>query len=75
MLLRRINAKYVNKVIPDVGLCIAFYDFLVVGDPFVYPGEGSSHQHVKFRVGKVASLCRDPEFLIETESDFCGFVL
>ena len=40
------------QVIPDVGLCVAFYDYVTVGQPFVYPGEGSSHQHVKFRVGK-----------------------
>ena len=41
---------YFVQVIPDVGLCIAFYDFLEVGDPFVYPGEGASHQQVRFRV-------------------------
>jgi DNA-directed RNA polymerase III subunit RPC8 len=50
VLLRRINGKYVNKVIPDVGLCIAFYDFIDVGVPYIYPGEGASHQHVKFRM-------------------------
>lgn len=35
-----------------MGLCVAFYDYVTVGQPFVYPGEGSSHQHVKFRVGE-----------------------
>ena len=39
-----------NKIIPDVGLCIAFYDFIEVGDPYIYPSEGSVHQYVKFRL-------------------------
>lgn len=39
-----------NKVIPDGGLCLCFFDFVEVGDPFVYPSEGSSHQLVKFRL-------------------------
>jgi DNA-directed RNA polymerase subunit E'/Rpb7 len=38
-------------VLPEVGLCIAFYDYLEVGDPYVYPAEGASHQLVKFRLG------------------------
>lgn len=34
----------------DAGLCICFYDFVELGDPYVYPGEGSSMQEVKFRL-------------------------
>ena len=37
----------------DVGLCISFYDLIEVGDPYIYPSEGSSHQKVKFRLGNV----------------------
>lgn len=42
--------KYSNKVILEVGLCVCFYDFLEVGDPYVYPSEGSAIQDVKFRI-------------------------
>ena len=34
----------------EVGLCICFYDFIEVGDPYVYPAEGSCHQLVRFRM-------------------------
>ena len=34
----------------EVGLCICFYDFLDVGDPYVYPAEGCCHQQVRFRL-------------------------
>jgi DNA-directed RNA polymerase III subunit RPC8 len=33
-----------------VGLCISFYDFIEVGDPYIYPAEGAAHQHVRFRL-------------------------
>ena len=33
-----------------VGLCITFYDFVSIGDPYIYPSEGSSIQIVKFRM-------------------------
>jgi DNA-directed RNA polymerase III subunit RPC8 len=37
-------------VLLDVGLCIGFYDFEEVGDPYVYPAEGACHQYVRFRL-------------------------
>ena len=46
----QIEIKYCNKILVDAGLCISFYDFMEIGDPFVYPAEGSSHQQVKFRL-------------------------
>lgn len=46
----QIEIKYVNKVLPDSGLCISLYDFVEIGDPYIYPAEGSSHQQVKFRL-------------------------
>lgn len=30
-------------VIPDVGLVIAFYDFIEIGDSVIYPGDGGAH--------------------------------
>mmetsp|Transcript_29648 Transcript_29648/g.42334 ORF Transcript_29648/g.42334 Transcript_29648/m.42334 type:complete len:146 (+) Transcript_29648:23-460(+) len=50
VLIEQIEVKYSNKVILDVGLCICFYDFLQVGDAYIYPSEGSAIQEVKFRV-------------------------
>lgn len=50
VLIEEIEKKYVNKVILEVGLCVAFYDIVDVGKPHVYPAEGSAHQVVKFRM-------------------------
>jgi len=50
VLIEQIDIKYSNKVLLDVGLCVGFYDFLEVQDAYVYPGEGSCHQVVKFRL-------------------------
>jgi DNA-directed RNA polymerase III subunit RPC8 len=50
VLIEQIESKYNNRVIPDVGLCVSFYDFVSIGDPYVYPTEGSVHQQVKFRL-------------------------
>mmetsp|Transcript_2468 Transcript_2468/g.6981 ORF Transcript_2468/g.6981 Transcript_2468/m.6981 type:complete len:203 (+) Transcript_2468:105-713(+) len=37
---RQIQGKYVDRVIPNVGLCIEFYDFVKIKDALVYPGDG-----------------------------------
>ena len=65
VLLDQIDIKFANKVLVDVGLCITLFDFLEVGDPYIYPAEGSAHQRVKFRmvvfrpfVGEVRCLRR-----------------
>eukprot|EP01036_Dinobryon_divergens_P030335 gene30335-39564_t len=50
VLKEQIEVKYSNKVILEVGLCVCFYDFLEVGDPFIYPSEGSAIQDVRFRI-------------------------
>jgi DNA-directed RNA polymerase III subunit RPC8 len=50
VLLEQIDLKFANKVLVDVGLCITLFDFIDVGDPFIYPAEGSAHQRVKFRM-------------------------
>ena len=65
VLLDQIDIMFANKVLVDVGLCITLFDFLEVGDPYIYPAEGSAHQRVKFRmvvfrpfVGEVRCLRR-----------------
>ena len=50
VLIEQIELKYANKVLLNVGLCISFYDFVEIGDPYLYPGEGCSIQQVKFRL-------------------------
>ncbi len=50
IIIEQIELKYVNKIILRVGLCVAFYDFIEIGDPYIYPAEGSTHQSVKFRL-------------------------
>ena len=47
VLIAQIEKSYVNKVIPEVGLCISFFDFESIGDPFVYPAEGAVHRYLK----------------------------
>ena len=50
VLIEQIEAKYSNKIILNVGLAIIFYDFIEIGDPYLYPGSGCSVQIVKFRL-------------------------
>lgn len=71
VLIEQIELKYANKVLLNVGLCICFFDFVEIGDPYLYPGEGCSIQQVKFRLvvfrpfvgeiltGKIASSNKD----------------
>lgn len=50
ILREQIEIKYANKILLQVGLCITFYDFISIGDPYIYPSEGSSIQIVRFRM-------------------------
>mmetsp|Transcript_361 Transcript_361/g.259 ORF Transcript_361/g.259 Transcript_361/m.259 type:complete len:237 (+) Transcript_361:86-796(+) len=52
---RQIQKKYVDRVIPNVGLCIEFYDFVKIKDAHIYPGDGKmacgeAHFKVEFRL-------------------------
>lgn len=52
---KMIEAKYVDRVIPDVGLVIALYDVLKVRDAYIFPGDlkdsqGDAACTVVFRV-------------------------
>jgi DNA-directed RNA polymerase III subunit RPC8 len=50
VLIEQIEQKYANKVMVNVGLFIHFLDFKAVGDPYIYPSEGSAHQVSVFRM-------------------------
>jgi len=67
-----IHMKYCNKILPDVGLCVAIYDFISIGDPHIYPNQqGSCFVETTFRlmvfrpfVGEIISgriMASDPE--------------
>jgi len=45
-----INAKYANKVVFQIGLCICLYDVLEVSEGLIGHGNGSANVHVKFRL-------------------------
>ncbi|XP_055614350.1 DNA-directed RNA polymerase III subunit RPC8 [Uranotaenia lowii] len=44
-----INRKLANKVLLNVGLCIALKDIVRLGDSIILPGDGASHTEVNFR--------------------------
>lgn len=66
-----LNKKYANKVVFELGLCIALFDITKIEDSYVFPGDGSSHTRVTFRyvvfrpfidevlVGKVKSCSKE----------------
>lgn len=41
-----IETKLADRVIPNVGLCICLHSFESIGDPYVYPSDGSAHYKV-----------------------------
>ncbi|XP_076305647.1 RNA polymerase III subunit H isoform X2 [Tachypleus tridentatus] len=41
-----LNKKLANKVVTNVGLCIALYDVLRLEDSYIFPGDGASHTKV-----------------------------
>ncbi|KAG0045780.1 DNA-directed RNA polymerase III subunit rpc25 [Gryganskiella cystojenkinii] len=45
-----INRKYANKVLQDVGLCIAMHDILSASEGFIHHGDGCSYVTVEFRM-------------------------
>ena len=46
---QELNKKLANKVLHNVGLCIAFREVVSFGDSPILPGDGSSHTEVVFR--------------------------
>ena len=45
-----LNSKLANKVVKDVGLVIALFDILDIGESHVMAGDGASHTKVTFRL-------------------------
>ena len=45
-----LNEKYPNRVVPQLGLCIALYDVVAVGEAQIHPGSAAHHTHVEFRL-------------------------
>ena len=45
-----LNAKYPNKVMRNLGLCVALYDILHIGESHLHPGSASHHTAVEFRL-------------------------
>ncbi|KAJ1967039.1 killer toxin resistant protein [Dispira parvispora] len=45
-----INRKYANRIVQDVGLCIAVYDLLEVDDGLIYHSVGSLNYDTQFRL-------------------------
>ncbi|KAL9912045.1 RNA polymerase III subunit H isoform 2-T5 [Glossina fuscipes fuscipes] len=69
-----INRKLANKVLLNVGLCIALKDVVSLKDSFILPGDGASHTEVVFRyivfrppVGNVLTALQHPSRFDETE--------
>ncbi|VVC90883.1 unnamed protein product [Leptidea sinapis] len=66
-----LNRKLANKVVLNIGLCIALFDITHIGHSYIFPGDGSSHTEVKFRyivfrpiveeilIGKIRSCSRE----------------
>ncbi|XP_062508746.1 DNA-directed RNA polymerase III subunit RPC8-like [Corticium candelabrum] len=45
----QLNKKFANKVIHQVGLCIALHDITKIEDSYILPGDGAYHCKVHFR--------------------------
>nr|CAG4638051.1 EOG090X0DHL [Chydorus sphaericus] len=44
-----LNKKFANKVLLNVGLCIALWDITKRGESFIMPGRSGHHTKVEFR--------------------------
>ncbi|CAL1286480.1 unnamed protein product [Larinioides sclopetarius] len=66
-----LRLKFANKIVKDVGLCIALYEITKLEDSYIFPGDGASHTGVYFSyivfrpfmnevlVGKIRSCSRE----------------
>jgi DNA-directed RNA polymerase subunit E'/Rpb7 len=48
VLTEEVDRKYANRVVTDVGLAICLYDFVEVGDAYLYPSDGAAHHRGAF---------------------------
>lgn len=49
-IVNEINAKYANKVIHNVGLCVCLRDIESIGDGLIKHGDGSAYVNTIFRM-------------------------
>lgn len=45
-----LNCKYPNKVVRNLGLCVALFDILHIGESQIHPGSAAHHTSVEFRI-------------------------
>lgn len=57
VLTSQIEAKFADRVVANVGLCLGLHSYESIGDPYIYPSDGSAHYKVS------ASLIRWFAFL------------
>ncbi len=50
VLTEEVDRKYANKIVMDVGLGVCLYDFVEIGDAYLYPSDGAAHHRVTFRL-------------------------
>lgn len=43
VLTAQIEAKFADRVIANVGLCVGLHGYDSIGDPYVYPSDGAAH--------------------------------
>lgn len=46
VLTAQIEAKFADRVIANVGLCLCLHSYESIGDPYVYPSDGAAHYKV-----------------------------
>ena len=46
VLTAQIEAKFADRVIANVGLCVCLHSYESIGDPYVYPSDGAAHYKV-----------------------------
>lgn len=64
---RQIQSKYVDRIIPNVGLCVEFYDFVRIKDAHIYPGDNKdscAQAYVKVEFNLVIFLPAGDEWLV-----------
>lgn len=58
VLTAQIEAKFADRVIANVGLCICLHSYESIGDPYVYPSDGAAHYKVRYwGGGGLSVLC------------------
>ncbi|XP_023210092.1 DNA-directed RNA polymerase III subunit RPC8-like [Centruroides sculpturatus] len=82
---KELNRKLANKVMMNVGLCIALFDITKLEESYIFPGDGASHTRVHFRyivfrpfldeilVGKIKNCSQDGVHVTDSDSSSISF--